>query len=84
MPVTLPSELLRKIFYFSRSPTAWIIRQAFARRAQEEADLEAHDDEAERFSANQEAQNELDAFELYAAAQEREDEEDRLQWYYDD
>jgi hypothetical protein len=83
MSVTLPSELLRKIFYFSRSPTAWIIRQEFARRTQEEADLEAHEDAAERFSANQEAENEREAFELYSAEQDKEEEED-LQWYYDE
>jgi hypothetical protein len=83
MTATLPPELLRRVFYFSRSPTAWIIRQEFARRAQEQADDEAHDNAAEIHYANQEAENEREAFELYAAEQEREEEED-LQWYYDE
>jgi hypothetical protein len=83
MSVTLPSELLRKIFYFSRFPTAWIIRQEFVRRAQEQPDNEAHDDAAERVYASREAENEWEAFELYSAEQDREEEED-LQWYYDE
>jgi hypothetical protein len=82
MPISLPSQLLRQVFLFSRSPTAWLIFEEFARRAQEQADNEAHDNAAEIHYANQAAQDERDAFELYAAEQEREEEED-LQWYYD-
>jgi hypothetical protein len=40
MLATLPPELLRQVFYFSRSPTAWIIWEEFQRRAQEQADDE--------------------------------------------
>jgi hypothetical protein len=83
MSISLPSELLRQVFQFSRSPTAWLIFEEFARRAQEQADNEAHDDAAERFYANQEAQDERDAFALYLVDQEREDDQD-LQWYYDE
>jgi hypothetical protein len=62
MSVTLPPELLRQVFLYSRSPTAWLIMAEFQRRAQEEADLEAHDDAAERFYSNQEAENERQAY----------------------
>jgi hypothetical protein len=78
MPISLPSELLHQVFLYARSPTAWLIYEEFERRAQERADLEAHEDAAERHYANLEYQNEMEAFALYAAAQEREDEEDRL------
>jgi hypothetical protein len=37
MPVTIPSELLRKIFYFLRSPTAWLIKAEWERRLKAEA-----------------------------------------------
>jgi hypothetical protein len=50
---------------------------------QEQADLEAHEDAAERFYANREAENEREAFALYLADQEREEEVD-LKWYYDE
>jgi hypothetical protein len=69
---SLPSELLRHIFLFSRSPTAWLIRQEFARRAQEEADIEAHTNAAELHYSNLEYQNELAAYELYLEDERRE------------
>jgi hypothetical protein len=65
MPISLPPELLRQIFLFSRSPTAWVIRTEFARRAQEQADLEAWEDAAEMFYANEEAENERSAYAAY-------------------
>jgi hypothetical protein len=65
MPVTLPSELLRQIFLYSRSPTAWLVREEFMRRTQEEADIEAHENAAELFYSNQEAENEREAYALY-------------------
>jgi hypothetical protein len=73
----LPSELLRQVFLYARSPTAWIIFEEFERRAKEEADIDAHEEAAERHYANIEYQNEMEAFALYAAAQEMEEEE----WY---
>jgi hypothetical protein len=80
MVIYLPSELLRQVFLYARSPTAWLIFEEFERRAKEEADIEAHENAAEMYYSNLEYQNEIEAFELYAAAQEREEEE----WYYDD
>jgi hypothetical protein len=63
----LPSDLIRRVFWFSRSPTAWLMHAEFARRAQvaaqEEADEEAWGDAAERHYANEEAENERRAYE---------------------
>jgi hypothetical protein len=56
MVIYLPSELLRQVFLYARSPTAWIIYEEFERRAREQADLEAHEEAAERHYANLEYQ----------------------------
>jgi hypothetical protein len=72
MPISLPSELLRQVFLYARSPTAWLIYEEFEHQAREQADLEAHEDAAERHYAIQEAQNEREAFALYLADQARE------------
>jgi hypothetical protein len=73
MSISLPSELLRHVFLYARSPTAWIIYEEFSRRAKEQADEEAHEDAAERHYANLEYQNEMEASALYAADQDREE-----------
>jgi hypothetical protein len=72
----LPTDLLRRLFYFTRSPTAWLVHTEFIRRAQvaaqEEAAEEAWEDAAEMFYANQEAENERQAFAMYVKEMEAE------------
>jgi hypothetical protein len=41
------------------------VREEFMRRTQEEADIEAHENAAELFYSNQEAENEREAYALY-------------------
>jgi hypothetical protein len=76
MPVTLPPELLRHVFLYSRSPTAWLIMAEFQRRAQDEADIEEHEDAAERFYANQEAENERQAYSAWLRDMKDDSDED--------
>jgi hypothetical protein len=80
----LPLDIIRLVFLFSRSPTAWLIHDDFCRREQELADELAHDAAAEAHYAQLAFEEEAECFASYLQSIRDDDDEDQGDWDEDE